>query len=188
MEKPGRRFQQFVARFQALATSTEDEARLLREGGVLLRELVSHDDWLPEAYARAPEKGYAQYLLHLDPRKRFSVVSFAWSPGVVTPIHDHTVWGLVGVMRGAELCHEYDWPKEGQPMKAKMTHRLDPGAIDTVSPTVGDVHVVENAYKDKASLSVHVYGGDIGRTERHVFDAQTGAARRFVSGYSNVQG
>lgn len=186
MERPGKRFDDFVARFDALLRSTSDEARILKEGGALLRELVTHDDWLPDAYAKAPEKGYAQYLLHLDPEKRFCVVSFAWSPGVVTPIHDHTVWGLVGVMRGAELCHEYDWPVEGRPMKAKATHRMEPGAIDTVSPRVGDVHVVENAFKDRPSLSVHVYGADIGRTERHVFDPDTGTAKRFVSGYTNA--
>lgn len=187
METLGKRFEDFVARFDALiAAAGADEPRILREGGRLLRELVTHDDWLPAQYARAPEKGYAQYLLHLDAQKRFSVVSFAWSPAVVTPIHDHTVWGLVGVMRGAELCHEYDWPAPGQPMKARATHRLDPGGIDQVSPRVGDVHVVENAYPDRPSLSIHVYGSDIGRTERHVFDPSTGAVKPFVSGYTNA--
>jgi predicted metal-dependent enzyme (double-stranded beta helix superfamily) len=185
----GKRFEDFVARFGALlGESGQDEPRILSEGGKLLRELVTHDDWLADAYAKAPEQGYAQYLLHLDPAKRFCVASFAWSPGVVTPIHDHTVWGLVGVMRGAELCHEYDWPAAGKPMQAKATHRLEPGGIDAVSPRVGDIHVVENAYKDRPSLSIHVYGSDIGRTERHVFDAASGEVRKFVSGYSNAQG
>jgi predicted metal-dependent enzyme (double-stranded beta helix superfamily) len=187
MESLGRRFDDFIARFDALVDAAQgDEARILREGSGLLRALVSQDDWLPARFAQAPENRYAQYLLHLDPRGRYSVVSFAWGPGVTTPIHDHTVWGLVGVMRGAELCHEYDWPAEGKPMKAKATHRLDPGGIDQVSPRVGDVHVVENALKDRPSLSIHVYGADIGRTERHVFDAASGRPRPFVSGYSNA--
>jgi predicted metal-dependent enzyme (double-stranded beta helix superfamily) len=73
-------------------------------------------------------------------------------------------------------------------MQAKATHRLEPGGIDAVSPRVGDIHVVENAYKDRPSLSIHVYGSDIGRTERHVFDAASGEVRKFVSGYSNAQG
>lgn len=186
MERPGRRFEDFVSRFDALLRAGNDEARILKDGGALLQELVSHDDWLPEQYARAPESGYAQYLLHLDPAKRFSVVSFVWSPGVLTPVHDHTVWGIVGVLRGAEYCHEYDWPEGGRPMARKASHRIGPGEIDTVSPTVGDVHAVENALKDRPSISIHVYAGDIGRTERHVFDPQTGAARPFVSGYTNA--
>ncbi len=181
------RFENFVSRFGAMLDASQgDEARILREGTPLLRELVSHDDWLAPQHARSPETGYAQYLLHLDPQKRFSVVSFVWSPGVLTPVHDHTVWGLVGVLRGAELCHEYDWPTAGQPMQRRTSHRLDPGDIDTVSPTVGDVHAVENALKDRPSISIHVYAGDIGRTERHVFDAATGAVKPFVSGYTNA--
>jgi 3-mercaptopropionate dioxygenase len=182
------RLQTFVARFGALIDAAQaDEARILREGATLLRELVRHDDWLAPEHARAPAGGgYAQYLLHLDAQARFSVLSFVWAPGVVTPIHDHTVWGLVGVMRGAELCHEYDWPVPNRAMKPKATHRLEPGAIDTVSPRVGDVHVVENAFADRASVSIHVYGANIGRVERHVFDGATGAIKPFVSGYTNA--
>ena len=46
-------------------------------------------------------------LLHCDPMERFSVVSFVWAPGQKTPVHDHTVWGMVGVMRGVEFCEEF---------------------------------------------------------------------------------
>lgn len=181
------RFESFIQGFRSLVDEARgDEARILREGAPLLRDLVRHDDWLAPQYAKAPDSGYSQYLLHLDPQHRFSVVSFVWSPGVLTPVHDHTVWGMVGVMRGAEFCHEYDWPQPGQPMKRKGSHRLEPGDIDTVSPTVGDVHAVENAFKDRPSISIHVYAGDIGRTERHVFDAASGAVRRFVSGYTSA--
>jgi predicted metal-dependent enzyme (double-stranded beta helix superfamily) len=69
-------------------------------------------------------------------------------------------------------------------MERRGSHRLEPGDIDTVSPTVGDVHAVENAFKDRPSISIHVYAGDIGRTQRHVFDPATGTASPFVSGYT----
>jgi predicted metal-dependent enzyme (double-stranded beta helix superfamily) len=55
-----------------------------------------------------------------------------------------------------------------------------------VSPTIGDVHQVANAYDDRVSISIHCYGGDIGATRRHAFDPVTGAVKEFVSGYSNV--
>ena len=55
-----------------------------------------------------------------------------------------------------------------------------------VSPTIGDVHRVRNAYGDRVSISIHVYGGNIGRIRRHVFDEATGAVKEFVSGYSNT--
>jgi predicted metal-dependent enzyme (double-stranded beta helix superfamily) len=91
------RFRDFIAGFSALVDAhASDEPRILAEGGKLLGALVSHDDWLPEEFARAAADSYRQYLLYCDPRERFSVVSFVWGPGQKTPVHDHTVWGLVG--------------------------------------------------------------------------------------------
>lgn len=157
-----------------------DEPRMLQEGERLLRDLVTHDDWLPEEYAAPSPDGYRQYLLHCDPLERFSVVSFVWMPGQKTPIHDHTVWGLVGVMRGEELCEEYS--PQAKPLGR---HPVRPGDVDRVSPRIGDVHVVSNAGTQTA-VSIHVYGANIGAVRRHVFDPQTGAAREFVSGYTNA--
>jgi len=102
------RFRKFVQDMTALVERRAgDEAALLDEGEKLLRELVTHDDWLPEECAQPHPQYYQQFLLYCDPLERFSVVSFVWQPGQKTPVHDHTVWGLVGVMRGEELCEEY---------------------------------------------------------------------------------
>jgi predicted metal-dependent enzyme (double-stranded beta helix superfamily) len=180
------RFRAFIARFSELIDGTPSEERIFAEGMPLLADLVRHDDWLPESCARESAEGYRQYLLYCDPRERFSVVSFVWGPGQRTPIHDHTVWGMVGILRGAELCEEYDWPRARAPMRAKGVHRVVPGDVDKVSPTIGDVHVVANALTDRPSISIHVYGANIGAVQRHVFDRTTGAIRPFVSGYHNT--
>ncbi|HYL87447.1 MAG TPA: cysteine dioxygenase [Burkholderiales bacterium] len=180
------RLDAFIERFGLLLGEARNEAAIFRDGAPLLAELVRNDDWLPARFGRSPQQGYAQYLLHCDPRQRFCVVSFAWAPGARTPIHDHTVWGMVAVKRGAENCYEYDLPRPGAALRPKGQHLLPVGSIDRVSPTIGDVHVVENALADRPSLSIHVYGGDIGRIARHVFDPQTGEAKPFVSGYSNA--
>jgi 3-mercaptopropionate dioxygenase len=182
------RFRDFIARFSALVDlHGADEERILAEGGSLLAELVSHDDWLPSECARASAESYRQYLLYCDPRERFSVVSFVWGPGQRTPVHDHTVWGLVGMMRGEEFCEEYAPPVAGEPMRKTGEHRVRPGDIDKVSPTVGDIHVVSNALSDRPSISIHAYGANIGAVARHVFDPRTGKASAFVSGYHNLQ-
>jgi len=182
------RFREFITRLSALVDRhAADEARILDEGGALLAELVRHDDWLPPEYASASAESYRQYLLHCDSRERFSVVSFVWGPGQRTPVHDHTVWGLIGMLRGAELCEEYAVPVPGQPMRKTGEHRLVPGEIDRVSPTIGDIHVVSNALPDRPSISIHAYGANIGAVARHVYDPLTGAPSGFVSGYSNAQ-
>ena len=177
------RFRDFLSSFTTLVEAHgADEAAMLADGGRLLEKLVAQDDWLPESCAKPHPQYYQQYLLHCDPLERFSVVSFVWGPGQKTPVHDHTVWGLVGVMRGTELCRRF---RPGSPMAASEQQRLERGTIDRLSPAEGDIHEVANAYDDRVSISIHVYGGNIGAVQRHVFDAATGAVKPFVSGYSN---
>jgi predicted metal-dependent enzyme (double-stranded beta helix superfamily) len=55
-----------------------------------------------------------------------------------------------------------------------------------VSPDIGDIHVIANAYDDRSSISIHVYGGNIGAIRRSVFDPVSGAKQPFISGYSNA--
>jgi 3-mercaptopropionate dioxygenase len=175
---------EFVQAMTRLVERTSDEATLLREGRVLLSRLIADDGWLPDEFAQADAESYRQYLLYCDPLERFSVVSFVWSPGQRTPVHNHTVWGLVGVLRGQELCEEYG-PREAGTIAARgERHTIGPGQIDAVSPTIGDWHVVSNALADRPSVSIHVYGANIGAVRRHVADPTTGELRDFVSGYS----
>lgn len=182
------RFRHFVAEFTRLAEkSCNDEKTMLDAGGKLLGDLIKHDDWLPEECAQPHPQFYQQYLLYCDPLERFSVVSFVWGPGQKTPVHDHMVWGMVGMMRGAESCRRFERAAAGKPMTASETARLLPGEVDRVSPTVGDIHEVANAYDDRVSISIHVYGANIGAVKRHVFDAATGIDKPFVSGYSSPQ-
>lgn len=178
------RLREFVRSFTRLVDEGADEERIFRDGKALLAGLVSHDDWLPEAFARPHPDRYQQFLLYCDPLERFSVASFVWGPGQTTPVHDHTVWGMVGVLRGAELCEEFRVGEAGGVVPAGV-HRIRPGAIDLVSPRVGDVHRVSNALADAPSISIHVYGANIGAVKRHVYDAPGGTARTFVSGYSS---
>lgn len=66
-----------------------NEAHLLEAGAIALRELVAHDNWLPDAFAQPDPERYRQYLLYADARQRFSIVSFVWGHGQSTPVHDH---------------------------------------------------------------------------------------------------
>ena len=176
----------FVTAMTGLVEHERDEARLLRDGRQHLARLIARDDWLPDAFAGAGPGIYRQYLLHCDPLERFSVVSFVWGPGGRTPVHDHTVWGLVGLLRGAERCEEFEPNADGTVVTRGRAHVMRPGMIEAVSPTVGDWHVVSNELTDRDSVSIHVYGGNIGAVRRHLFDPAAGTIREFVSGYSSA--
>jgi predicted metal-dependent enzyme (double-stranded beta helix superfamily) len=179
------RLEEFVGKIEKLVDAGHDERGILKGARAAMRELVSRDDWLPEEMTRPHPDSYQQYLLYADPRDRFSVVSFVWGPGQKTPVHDHTVWGVIGVLRGAERCEEFA-SRDGRVVQDGAAHLLERGDVEAVGPSVGDIHRVSNAYDDRVTISIHAYGGNIGKVRRHVFDVETGAAREFVSGYSNA--
>ncbi|CAM3861457.1 cysteine dioxygenase [Paracidovorax anthurii] len=175
----------FVRRFTQLIDQRPAEPEVIERGGALLRELVARDGWLPADYARPDATRYQQYLLHADALDRFSVVSFVWGPGQSTPIHDHTVWGLIGMLRGSEDSQAYSQDAAGRWQPHGPAHRLRPGDVEAVSPTLGDVHRVSNAQADAVSVSIHVYGADIGSVRRSVYPPE-GGRKPFVSGYGNA--
>jgi predicted metal-dependent enzyme (double-stranded beta helix superfamily) len=180
------RLRDFVMHFGSLLETQQDEASIIREGSDLLRRLIATDDWLPSRFAEADTSSYRQYLLHADSLERFSVVSFVWGPGQQSQIHDHTVWGIVGVLRGAELAQGYAQAADGRLAEDGAPARLERGEVIAVSPTVGDLHRVANAYQDRSSISIHVYGANIGGLRRSVYDLN-GGRKTFISGYSNTE-
>jgi len=186
-------FARFVKQLSEWVSCSADEQALLQATRPALQQLISTDDWLPAAYAVPSDVRYQQYLLHADPQGRFSIVSFVWGPGQETPIHDHTVWGLIGMLRGAERSQAYHRQEDDNDgnsddgrvrLVAGKATVLHPGDVDVVSPTLGDIHRVSNVHHDKVSVSIHVYGADIGKVERSVY-AEDGTQKRFISGYSN---
>jgi predicted metal-dependent enzyme (double-stranded beta helix superfamily) len=172
-----------------IATATRLAEQGAMEGPALLtafRDLVSHDDWLPQDCTQPHPVHYQQYLLHCDPLERFSLVSFVWGPGQSTPVHDHTVWGYVGMLRGAERSQRYRRAPGGALVPDGAAVVLAPGQVEILRPEQGDIHQVANVLEDQVSISIHMYGGNIGAVARSVFDPATGQAKRFVSGYSGT--
>lgn len=181
------RLRRFIGDMTSLvggAWQDNDVTATVEVGAKLLGELVSHDDWLPDSMAECPPHGYAQNLLWCDPFERFSVVSFVWAPSAKTPVHDHQVWGLVGMLRGSETSQAFVRGADGT-LSIGPCRTLAPGDVEILQPSQGDIHQVTNALTDTGSLSIHVYGGNIGAIRRFTFDPATGAPSLFVSGYTN---
>ena len=174
----------FVTQVTRLVSQPSDEPALLAAVGVELKTLISRDDWLPAEMALPHPQHYRQYLLHADPLERFSVLSFVWGPGQRTPVHDHTVWGLIGLLRGQEVSQPFGHDAQGRLVAQGQATLLTPGQVEAVSPTLGDIHQVHNPLPDQVSISIHVYGANIGAVQRWVY-AEDGSRKPFVSGYAN---
>ena len=160
------------------------DAQWLAASEPVLRQLFADDGWLPDSHATSHPQYYQQHVLHIDAQQRFSISSFVWGPAQGTPVHDHTIAGWVGVLRGAELCQRYS--ADGR-VKRGAELRLNPGDVGAVSPSdaaIGDVHTVRNAYDDRNSVSIHLYRGNIAGTPRSVY--ADGVLKPFSSGYSGA--
>lgn len=178
------RFDNFVKSVHEVVDNANgNEPIILEKTEALVKDLIAHDDWLEDKYAKPHPEYYQQYLLYACPKGSFSVVSFVWGPGQSTPVHDHTVWGVIGVLRGAEDGIRYEKNADGTYSEAG-SDLLKTGMTDCVSPTIGDIHKVSNALEDEVSISIHVYGADIGQVKRHVFIPETGEIKEFISGYA----
>ena len=176
---------QFVSQVTRLISQPAAEPALLAAVGAELATLIATDDWLPAELAQPHPQFYRQYLLHADPLERFSVVSFVWGPGQRTPVHDHTVWGLIGLLRGQEVSQAFGPDAQGRLVPQGAASLLHPGQVAAVSPTLGDIHQVHNPLADQVSISIHVYGANIGAVQLGVY-ADDGSRQPFVSGYANA--
>ena len=179
------RLRTFITAFTALLETRPEEKVIFEKGGNLLKELVSADDWLPDEYAKPHPQYYQQFLLHADALDRFSIVSFVWGPGQTTPIHDHTVWGMIGMLRGSEISQGYEYTSDNKLVKSGDPVRLNPGDVDYLSPSEGDLHQVNNASDTDVSISIHIYGANIGAVKRSVYK-EDGTRKLFISGYTNT--
>lgn len=188
---PGRHpLRTFVRGVTELMDSGAAATTMLAEAERLLHALIACEAWLPEGFDQvAPEPGYAQRLLHGDPRERFSVVCFAARPGSRTPVHDHRVWGVVGVLRGVEISTEFVPGASGQPLREGRVDRVAAGEVVALGPdgtgAPYDIHSVRNPGPG-TSVSVHLYGANIGAVMRGLYDPATGACTEFASGYDNA--
>jgi predicted metal-dependent enzyme (double-stranded beta helix superfamily) len=180
-------FVQFTNDVDALVRREPKVQVLVPHVRSLLQQLLAQRDWLDSKFrCPVPDQPYSQYLLHMPIDEAWSVVSFVWPRGSTTPVHDHCTWGVIGVYQGQESETPYrivDGSIAGGQahVAAQETAVLYPGGVSCVVPP-DDIHRVANNGQDIA-VSIHVYGTNIGKQARHVFNPDTGAVKDFVSGY-----
>jgi predicted metal-dependent enzyme (double-stranded beta helix superfamily) len=151
-------------------------------------ELLADPDWLPSGYrSDAPESGMGggigQWLLYRADDGSLSLFSLVVPPGSETPIHDHLAWGLVGLYRGEQ--DEEIYARRDGGLQLVERRSLVPGDFYVLIPPRDDIHRVRTTSAE-TSVSIHLLTNDTGCVWRHSFDAESGEARPFRSGYVNV--
>lgn len=149
---------------------------IIREASALTRKLCADDRWLDERHRTATADTYSRHLLHKDPNNRFIVLSLVWLPGQATPIHDHSCWGVMGLLENSleEICYnrldDGSRPDFAELEQSRGTD-VGPGSVAYLLPPYEEIHRIGNV-SGKPTVSVHVYGRDL--DEVNVFDATSG--------------
>jgi predicted metal-dependent enzyme (double-stranded beta helix superfamily) len=151
-------------------------------------DLLADDEWLPAEFQQpAPESGMGggigQWLLFRAGDRSLSLFALVVPPGSATPIHDHLAWGLVGLYRGAQ--DEEIYAGEDGKVRLAESRALVRGDFYALIPPRDDIHRVRTSSAE-SSVSIHLLTNDTGCVWRHAYDAESGTARPFRSGYVNV--
>jgi predicted metal-dependent enzyme (double-stranded beta helix superfamily) len=178
----------FVADTQAVIAQASSPARACEALRPRFAELLADSDWLPTPYQEAAAEsgmggGIGQWLLYRAGDGSLSLFSLVVPPGSATPIHDHLAWGLVGLYRGTQ--DEEIYAERGRTLELVERRSLAPGDFYVLIPPRDDIHRVRTTSAE-ASVSIHLLTNDTGCVWRHAYDAASGEARPFRSGYVNV--
>lgn len=119
---------------------------------------------LPAEFIVPNPDHYARRLLHRDPQGRYSAIVMTWGPGQGTAVHDHGgLWCVEGVVDGEIAVTQYLVQQETDgffrvtPIGSLLAGTGSAGCL--IPPT--DHHVLANARPTKASVTLHIYGGDL---------------------------
>ena len=185
-------FGEFIHDLEAVVTAERDQVRVVARVEPLVQRLVTSDDlsWLKPECRQPPRgkagvaSGYGQYCLYRR-GTGLSVIAFCWGPGEGTPIHDHLSWGVLGFIDGCEKETRYKRIDDGTNAEyAKLeeigVHYTEKGRTSHIVTPSRDVHKVENP-GNTPSVSIHVYGCDMGRQRRRRYDPQSGKIEWYVT-------
>ena len=97
-----------------------------------------------------------------------TIVNVVWAPFMSVMPHNHEIWAVIGVYRGAE--DNIFWRRlEDGTVEAAGAKALREGEVLPLGPDV--VHSVTNPV-DELTAAIHVYGGDLYEIGRMEWDAQ----------------
>ena len=153
-------------------------------------DLMADQTWLPDEYmADAPESGMGggigQWALYRAQDGSLCFFSLVVPPGASTPIHDHRAWGLIGLYRGTQDEDVFALD-DADRARLKSHNELETGDFFALIPPDDDIHRITTT-SDVTSVSLHLLTNDTGCIWRHRYDAETGEAAPFRSGYVNAE-
>lgn len=182
------RFNRFLQEVDDIVKVGGGEERITQQVASALETLLEMDLQLPDEYRKPREDRYVMYPLYVAPDSSWSVASAVWNIGQSTPVHDHGVWGVVGIAEGIERETRYLKPPDTDavtPLTKLPNEDFSPGQVTICCTTDADIHSV-SCESDIPVVGIHVYGGDIGRIKRRTYAPDSGEVGYFTSTWPDI--
>ncbi|MGK2940668.1 MAG: hypothetical protein ACSLFJ_03200 [Immundisolibacter sp.] len=159
----------FVAACQAALVSADPAAGIAELLTVALREPQA----LAAAFAVGADKPGVVPLFRSESLTVAHVISV---PGSLSPVHNHRMWGVIGIYAGQEDNHLYRRGAEG--LENDGIRSLRAGDVFVMDPEL--IHAVANPLTGMNG-GLHVYGGDLmQRPGRSLWDPDSGAEEPYA--------
>lgn len=142
-----------------------------------LRPLADDRSWIgDDLYATDDAQGFGITILHEEPGDGFLLETVCWAPGRGVAPHDHRTWGIVMGLDGEEINVDWRRTDDGsRPGRADLETAAETvvscGDVKTLRPD--DIHSIRND-SDRPSLSLHLYGRSLAKTDRSEFNPIAG--------------
>lgn len=165
------------ARLDAALRAADPEAITQRVKAELQDALRAGALSLEPRYRAPRGDTYARRLFHRDPDGRYTIVVMTWGPGQGTALHDHAgIWCVECVVEGRmEVAQFALVSRAGERFRFEERSRVTAGigSAGCLIPPF-EYHTLANAIPDGASITLHVYGGEMDHC--HVFEPTGGGA------------
>jgi len=174
------RLYRFLTDIEDIIERTQDDRERLAAIRPLVRRLLTSSDWLQGEYLEPdPQLGWSVLTLYDEIDFPLTIQTVAWSPGQVSPIHNHAAWGIVALISGKEkniLWRRSDEQKNRDRIDRVGEQILSPGDIITFTPDA--IHSVEAISSEEAAISFNIYG-ETNYDQRFEFDPINHKAENF---------
>jgi predicted metal-dependent enzyme (double-stranded beta helix superfamily) len=188
------RLRAFIAAVSRVRHEYDDPLAVISAIRPHFADLLADKTWLPAQYQEPAENsgmgsGIGTWLLYRAGDGSLALSALVVPPGAQTPVHDHLVWGLVGLYRGTQDEDVFSRTDDGAvedeaTLTIRESRQLEPGDFYELLPET-DIHRVRTT-SPETSVSLHLLGIDNGCIWRHRFLPEEQKVVPFKSGYVNV--
>ncbi|MHC8508280.1 MAG: cysteine dioxygenase family protein [Rhodospirillales bacterium] len=181
---------EFLADARAAAGRTPEPADCVETVAPLMRRLLCGPrDFLNAGHFQADPEHYARNAVYIDAAGGPSLYALVWLPGQWTPVHDHGVWGVVGVIEG--MLEERNFIRvdaghgggtnggtsdSGIDLRRGGQVLLNEGSVTTFVPNPDHIHKTGVAQDRAKTVSLHLYGRTM--DSFHIYDTGAGTRKR----------